>query len=255
MSDIPGNTYEPEDWAGMALQVGQQAAQNYANRYAVMDSRRWQEEMWRTQAEYNTPYNQRKRLEEAGINPNLAFGSSASASFSGGMPSTDIPHYKGDLGEYYLKMRQAKAQIALQNSERKRYDTLTDMQDLQNQMMSMLFNDLVQTKRGDMYVKRIEQAWKEDHLKELLDAGLQSKEVQNDLMYAQQLYYTALKEQSEKAKEKLIQEIDHLSNKYAFEDYFYDMRVNPYETSTPLGFIRSIFGPFSQMMEYIISLF
>ena len=55
----------------------------------------WQRDMWNAMNEYNTPANQRKRLEEAGINPALALGNvstgSATSSPSGSqaqMPSS-----------------------------------------------------------------------------------------------------------------------------------------------------------------------
>ena len=53
----------------------------WAQSEAAHESRMWQEEMWHKQNEYDSPVNQRARLEEAGINPNLAFGSAASATY------------------------------------------------------------------------------------------------------------------------------------------------------------------------------
>ena len=49
------------------------SAQNSANASMDRETREWQEKMWSRNNEYNTPLNQRKRLEAAGINPALAF--------------------------------------------------------------------------------------------------------------------------------------------------------------------------------------
>ena len=49
------------------------SSQNSANASMDRETRQWQESMWHKNNEYNTPLNQRKRLEEAGINPALAF--------------------------------------------------------------------------------------------------------------------------------------------------------------------------------------
>lgn len=51
------------------------ALQNAANANLDEENREWQELMWNKNNEYNKPINQRKRLEEAGINPALAFSS------------------------------------------------------------------------------------------------------------------------------------------------------------------------------------
>lgn len=218
-------------------------------------ARQWQEEIWNKQNEYNLPINQRKRLEQAGINPNLAFGSSASAMGSS-MPSSPTQHVpQMNLGDFYLKYKQAKAQIKAQEAATRREDQLTRQLEMNNQMFELLFNDRLQTTQGDLYVKRIENAWKEDHLKALLDAGLTEKEVRNDLSRAQKLYYDALATKTEKATDLLIQEYNHLVKKYGFEDYYYDMRLNPYETSTIMGFLRGFFGPFTQLMESLIGMF
>jgi hypothetical protein len=51
--------------------------------------RDWQEKMYLMDREYNTAANQRKRFEEAGLNPNLMMNGSA-GSVSGSVPSTSM---------------------------------------------------------------------------------------------------------------------------------------------------------------------
>lgn len=85
-NDVGGNSaYIPKEKrsaiAAAALGAGISAlggllsssAQNSANASMDRETRAWQENMWYKNNEYNTPVNQRKRLEEAGINPALAF--------------------------------------------------------------------------------------------------------------------------------------------------------------------------------------
>ena len=51
--------------------------------------RDWQERMYLMDRDYNTPANQRKRFEEAGLNPNLMMNGSA-GSVSGSFPSSNV---------------------------------------------------------------------------------------------------------------------------------------------------------------------
>ena len=51
--------------------------------------RDWQQKMYLMDRDYNTAANQRKRFEEAGLNPNLMMNGSAS-SVSGSVPSAPI---------------------------------------------------------------------------------------------------------------------------------------------------------------------
>lgn len=48
----------------------------------------WQNDFWQMQQEYNTPANQRARLEEAGLNPALIYGAGQGANVAGGLSST-----------------------------------------------------------------------------------------------------------------------------------------------------------------------
>ena len=74
------------DWGGIigaGIAAAGSVAGNAVSANAAQDldetNRDWQERMWNQTNEYNSTKNQRKRLEEAGINPSLAFHSGAVA--------------------------------------------------------------------------------------------------------------------------------------------------------------------------------
>lgn len=46
--------------------------------------------LWRTQNEYNAPQNQMKLLQEAGLNPNLVYGSGSASAPAGNLSSPDV---------------------------------------------------------------------------------------------------------------------------------------------------------------------
>lgn len=46
--------------------------------------------LWRTQNEYNSPQSQMKRLQEAGLNPNLVYGSGAAQTPAGNISTPDV---------------------------------------------------------------------------------------------------------------------------------------------------------------------
>lgn len=76
-------------------------------------------QMWNMQNEYNSPSSQMQRLTEAGLNPNLIYGSSANAGNADSMPSYGVPNqkqYGADLGfissmDSALQMLTAEANI------------------------------------------------------------------------------------------------------------------------------------------------
>lgn len=51
-------------------------------------NRRWQEKMWHLQNAYNSPLQQRLRLEQAGINPNTAYGGMSQTAKAGDVGSS-----------------------------------------------------------------------------------------------------------------------------------------------------------------------
>lgn len=231
------------DWSDIFNYIAEGAqdrASLWYNNYQADKTRQWQEEMWNKSNEYNSPVNQRKRLEDAGINPNLAFGSSASAMGFPAPTSSPTPQVsaKFDLA----RLATQYAAIKRENAQTKQMDAQTEQIILNNEMLSALFNDRLQTERGDLYIKRLQQGWNEDNLSHLLDVGLQNKELENDLKNAMILYYDAKTDLSKESLDRLIQDYEHLQNKYRFEDDYYNRYTNPYETSTILGILRYLIG-------------
>lgn len=204
------------------------------------------------QNEYNLPVNQRKRLEDAGINPNLAFGSSASGGISASPPSSPTQHEtKLDIQEFFLKKKQIEAEIKKEEASTRRDDQLTEQLRLNNEMLSQLFNDKVLTERGDLYVKRIMQGWQEDNLRRSLDTGLLGQELSNDVKKIQKSLIDAQTQRTNAATDRLKQDFEHFEDKYGFEKGYFSQHVNPYETSTAAGFFRMFYGYLIKTFEEI----
>lgn len=122
-----------KNWLGAAIGaigsivggVAGSAMTNSANQGLDQANRDWQEKMWHANNEYNTPLNQRKRLEEAGINPALAFqnGNTGVAS-SAPTPNQHTPADWSGVGtgisqgaQYILQASQVHAQNELLKSQ------------------------------------------------------------------------------------------------------------------------------------------
>lgn len=82
--------------AGGAQAVGSffgQLAANKTNLKLARQARAYDLKMWNMQNEYNSPQNQMARLQEAGLNPNLAYGSgSVSGNVTSSPPKSPVPH-------------------------------------------------------------------------------------------------------------------------------------------------------------------
>ena len=239
------------DFSFFGFEVGNNILSQGLAFYRDKLSRDWQEKMWNAQNEYNLPINQRKRLEEAGINPNLAFGSSASAMGGSvpGSPSTHVPSV--NLGDFWLKYKDVKSQIKARDAQTARDNEVTEQLKMNNEVLSQLLSDKIQTERGDLFVRRIEQAWKEDNLKHLLDLGLSEKETRILLHKAEKLLADARTAKTDEERKRVIQEFEHMTSKYGFEDDYYSKGWNPYETNTAIGFLRMILGPMMNFAEIL----
>lgn len=65
---------------------GMSARKQYKYQSKLMDKQNQQQiDFWKMNNEYNTPFNQRARLEQAGLNPDLMYGG------SGNMPQSQMP--------------------------------------------------------------------------------------------------------------------------------------------------------------------
>ena len=88
---------------GSVLGFASQERTNRANMKLAQYQYEKNLEMWNRENEYNTPANQRKRMEAAGLNPALMYGSGSVANTAGSAPQFDAPKLSaytdfGDMG-------------------------------------------------------------------------------------------------------------------------------------------------------------
>lgn len=217
--------------------------QNQANKREARRAREWQEEMWNKQNEYNLPINQRKRLEEAGINPNLAFGSAASAMSASVPGSPVVPKidYQGAISNYYER-KSILASINMQKEATRR-------EKLNNDMMEQLLNDRIRHDRLRFLSEMVDYNWNLEHRYDYLSdtareqrAVADSAEIRSRIYGIEEDIKLAEKEQNWLKVKMLRTERNHLIAKYGYEDYYYNQMLNPYETSTIAGLVRTIAG-------------
>lgn len=132
---------------GNALQIGAQDRQN-----------EWAEKMWRLNNEYNKPINQRRRLEEAGLNPNLMYGGSGSVSeaeqpSAPSAPNLNAPLQGYDVGQAMMNNINVQAQARLASAQAAKVDEEATNQRVKNlyeerQQISDLWNKFVYAKKG-----------------------------------------------------------------------------------------------------------
>lgn len=126
-------------------QLKAQSEENQKNRdYNLMLAQQqnaWNQEQWERENEYNSPVNQMKRFEEAGLNPDLMYGqgnSGNAAQLSGGLtagaPSSPMDYsalgQKKTLGHVIqesLQNEMMRAQIEKVKSETKKTDYESDI--------------------------------------------------------------------------------------------------------------------------------
>lgn len=101
------------------------------NKKMERETRRWNEKMWRANNAYNHPSAQMARLQEAGLNPRLIYGSNAGgASGVSGSPVSPgkaprVGYSAGDVIGRYLTAQQTSAITGLNNSLQKKADSET----------------------------------------------------------------------------------------------------------------------------------
>lgn len=75
-----------------------QLAANKTNLKLARQARAYDLKMWNLQNEYNSPQNQMARLQEAGLNPNLAYGSgNVSGNVTSSAPKAPIPRVENTM--------------------------------------------------------------------------------------------------------------------------------------------------------------
>lgn len=216
---------------------------NRANRIEAEKAREWQEKMWNKQNEYNLPINQRLRLEGAGINPNLAFGSAASTMSASvpGSPAVPKMDYNSAFSNYYER-KSILASINMQKEATRR-------EKLNNDMMEQLLSDRIRHDRLRFLSEIVDYNWNLEHRYDYLNdtareqrAAADSAEIRSRIYGIEEDIKLAEKEQNWLKVKMLRTERNHLIAKYGYEDYYYNQMLNPYETSTIAGLARTIAG-------------
>lgn len=152
---------------GNALQIGAQERQN-----------EWAEKMWRLNNEYNKPINQRKRLEEAGLNANLMYGGAGNVSEADqpsapNAPTMNAPLQGYDVGQSMMNNINVQAQARLASAQAAKTDEEAANQRIKNiyeesQQLSDLHNKMVNAKKGtqEYYTAKVEYDFKRATLNE-----------------------------------------------------------------------------------------
>ena len=163
------------------------SATNSANASMDAATREWQEKMWNKNNLYNTPLNQRKRLEEAGINPALAFAN-GNIGVASSAPNA-VNHTPVDYSALGSGLSSAGAMV-LQASQIKAQNDLTrsqaEAQKLQNQYITAEkiaeIDKLIEEKKkigaDTSYLE-----WMRDRSMNLYD--MESKKAYNDILLSQ----------------------------------------------------------------------
>lgn len=234
------------DWSALGaagVQAGSGILGSILNARQARKSREWQEKMWHLQNEYNLPVNQVARLKDAGINPNLAFGSAAST-MSANIPSSPARAQFDDFGigaaartyfQYKLEKQNVLAEIRARNAA-------TRQQELQNDFMSAVLQDKIMASLWGFRADAAKGRWFSGHNDEWYGAEYDLKTFRRDLMKAETSLAEARRDLTRKNYDRAVQDYNHLVNKYSYEDAYYKRGLNPYETSTLAGALRSGFG-------------
>lgn len=105
---------------------GASARKQYRYQSKLMDKQNQQQiDFWKMNNEYNTPFNQRARLEQAGLNPDLMYGGSGNMSqsqmpgaASGSAPSVDYGSFSDNL-RFAMQAQVMDAQVSKIEQENK----------------------------------------------------------------------------------------------------------------------------------------
>lgn len=161
-------------------QIAAQQEENQKNRdwnlnLAKMQNQ-WNIDQWNRENDYNTPLAQGQRYKEAGLNPDLLYGSenlsAASPSMTSGDGSTptDVSNLAnkrtiGDIMSQSAQNRLVNAQAKLAESQANKTDKETDAQGITNEWLPKLLKGDVDVKEADIKQK-------------LADAGLKGKQIE-----------------------------------------------------------------------------
>jgi hypothetical protein len=166
--------------------------------------RDWQEKMYLMDRDYNTAANQRKRFEQAGLNPNLMMNGSA-GSVSGSVPSTSMSNSGETLAQGISSAGSSAAQMIAQQmdinaqknvraSESRKADEEADytgqMTEAQR-MQNMFLLQTLQAKTKNLHLKNVYQELENQYAKDSLDARVDLVTAQNQSL-ANRAYLDAM---------------------------------------------------------------
>ena len=166
--------------------------------------RDWQEKMYLLDREYNTAANQRKRFEQAGLNPNLMMNGSA-GSVSGSVPSTSMSNSGETLAQGISSAGSSAAQMIAQQmdinaqknvraAESRKADEEADytgqMTEAQR-MQNMFLLQTLQAKTKNLQLRNVYQELENQYAKDSLDARVDLISAQNQSL-ANRAYLDAM---------------------------------------------------------------
>ncbi|QCS36289.1 minor capsid protein [Capybara microvirus Cap1_SP_217] len=115
-------------------------------------------EMWNLQNEYNSPKAQMERLREAGLNPNLVYGSGASTGNASSAPSYSRPNYQYqnviknlDLQSAVIELLKSKEELELMREQQKSIESQTQLRQSQYNAQ-VLSNSMAQNQANAYYL-------------------------------------------------------------------------------------------------------
>lgn len=166
--------------------------------------RDWQEKMYLMDREYNTAANQRKRFEEAGLNPNLMMNGSA-GSVSGSVPSTSMSNSGETLSQGISSFGSSAAQMIAQQMDINAQKNVRDAQSRQadeqadytgqmteaQRMQNMFLLQTLQAKTKNLELKNVYQELENQYAKDSLDARVDLVNAQNQSL-ANRAYLDAM---------------------------------------------------------------
>lgn len=154
--------------------------------------RDWQEKMYLMDRDYNTAANQRKRWEEAGLNPNLMMNGSA-GSVSGSVPSTGMSNSGETLAQGINSAGSSAAQMIAQqmdiNAQKnvrsaqarkadEEADNIGQMTEAQR-MQNMFLLQTLQAQTKNLELKNVYQSLENQYARDSLDARVDLVTAQN----------------------------------------------------------------------------
>lgn len=205
---------------GGVLGLANSALQHKYNKKLAEQQFNQNVEMWNMQNEYNTPTNQRKRLEAAGLNPALMYGNGSVSTGN----ATQMPQYQQmgvDIGQNMvnaMQLAQMAANIRNTEADTKKKESETEGIDINNQTLSEMNQAIIDNYLSNTSVNKAEVKVKEKTLSKMdldmtqistnIDVMLEDismKKAQTDSI-KEQTKLTQLMQLTETAKKVLLQE-------------------------------------------------